>query len=277
MVQQATGAIDSAGIAGSINGEGTAAGISMSLGAIIKRHKRTLINFQESFLLPFVRKAAYRYMQFDPERYPVKDYQFVASSSLGIIAREYEVTQLVQLLQTMSPDSPLYGTLIESIVDNMNLANREEMIQKLKEAAKPDPQKQQLEQQQAQMAMAMQKAQSDAYAAQAMDFMARAEKNKAEAALAQYDSETDRIKVLSSNVQQGDADEREFQKRARVAELILKEQEINLKRGTMDANAQTGLGDLGQPQQPVAEPEPAGPTIEAAMRGAGRENQGVGE
>jgi hypothetical protein len=48
MVQQATGAVDSAGIAGQVNGEATAAGISMSLGAIIKRHKRTLINFQQS-------------------------------------------------------------------------------------------------------------------------------------------------------------------------------------------------------------------------------------
>ena len=67
MVQQATGAVDSAGIAGQVNGEATAAGISMSLGAIIKRHKRTLINFQQSFLIPFVKKSAYRYMQFDPE------------------------------------------------------------------------------------------------------------------------------------------------------------------------------------------------------------------
>ena len=62
MVQTATGAIDSAGVPGSINGESTAAGISMSLGAIIKRHKRTLINFQESFVIPFVTKAAHRYM-----------------------------------------------------------------------------------------------------------------------------------------------------------------------------------------------------------------------
>ena len=98
MVQQATGAVDSAGIAGQVNGEATAAGISMSLGAIIKRHKRTLINFQQSFLIPFVEKAAWRYMQFDPESYPVSDYKFVATSSLGIIAREYEVTQLTQLL-----------------------------------------------------------------------------------------------------------------------------------------------------------------------------------
>ena len=81
MVQQATGAVDSAGIAGQVNGEATAAGISMSLGAIIKRHKRTLINFQQSFLIPFVKKAAYRYMQFDPENYPVADYKFNASST----------------------------------------------------------------------------------------------------------------------------------------------------------------------------------------------------
>jgi hypothetical protein len=275
MVQQATGAIDSAGIAGSINGEGTAAGISMSLGAIIKRHKRTLINFQESFLLPFVRKAAYRYMQFDPERYPVSDYQFTASSSLGIIAREYEVTQLVQLLQTMSPESPLYPTLIESIVDNMNLANREELIARLKEASQPDPQQQQMAMQQAQAQMAMQQAQTSAYAAQAADFMARAEKYKAEAAVTNYDSQTDRIKVLSSNLEIGDADDREFEKRARVAELILKEQAINMK-GNNNANAQTGLGDLGQPQQSVEQPQQSGPTIEPAMRGAGRENQNNG-
>ena len=99
----------------------------MSLGALIKRHKRTLINFQQSFLIPFVKKAAHRYMQFDPENYPVADYKFNASSTLGIIAREYEVTQLVQL-QTMGQDLPPYATLIQSIVDNMNLSNREELL-----------------------------------------------------------------------------------------------------------------------------------------------------
>jgi len=251
MVQQATGAVDAAGIAGSINGEGTAAGISMSLGAIIKRHKRTLINFQESFLIPFVRKAAYRYMQFDPERYPVKDYKFVASSSLGIIAREYEVTQLVQLLQTTSPESPLYNSLIESVVDNMNLSNREELIAKLKKAAEPDPQAQQAAQEAQQAQMAMQQAQTQAFQAQAMDFAARAEKNKAEAAVAQFDAETARIKALSSNLQQGDADEKEFQKRARVAELVLKERELNMKE---KQNATT-KADSGVPEQSSPQPQ----------------------
>ena len=40
MVQTSTGAVDSTGVSGGINGEATAAGISMSLGAIIKQHKR---------------------------------------------------------------------------------------------------------------------------------------------------------------------------------------------------------------------------------------------
>ena len=147
MVQQATGAVDSAGMQGVVNGKATAGGISMGLGAIIKRHKRTLINFQEAFLLPFVSKAAHRYMQFAPELYPVQDFKFVPTSSLGIIAREYEVTQLVQLLQTMGKDSPMYPLLIEAVIENMNISNREAIVAKLKESQQPNPEAQQAAQQ----------------------------------------------------------------------------------------------------------------------------------
>ena len=111
-LQQATGAIDNTSILGSVEGGRTSAGASMAIAPIVKRHKRTLVNFTDSFLIPFIQKAAWRYMQYDPDRYPVGDYNFVVSGSLGIIAREYEVSQLVQLLQTMSPDSPLYPVLI---------------------------------------------------------------------------------------------------------------------------------------------------------------------
>ena len=231
MVQQATGAIDAAGIPGSINGEATAAGISMSLGAIIKRHKRTLINFQDSFLIPFVRKSAYRYMQFDPERYPVKDYKFQASSSLGIIAREYEVTQLVQLLQTMSPDTPLYPALIEAIVDNMNLSNREELIARLREAAQPNPEEQAMQQAQMEAQMRMQAAQTAAFEQQAAEFQARALKAAEEAKFISYEAETDRIKAIGASNQTSPED-KEFERRARLAELVLKEKDMELKAQT---------------------------------------------
>lgn len=233
MVQTATGAIDSAGIAGSINGEATAAGVSMSLGAIIKRHKRTLINFQDSFLIPFVQKAAWRYMQFEPELYPVADYKFHTSSSLGIIAREYEVTQLVQLLQTMSPDTPMYPKLVMSIIDNMNLSNREELIATLEQANQPNPEAQQMAQAAQQAQLAFQQSQTNALNGQAQESAARAQKLAVEAGAIPQELEIDRIKAATTNLKAGDADDKEFEKRLKISEQLLKEREVAVKEGNV--------------------------------------------
>jgi hypothetical protein len=256
MVQQATGAVDSAGIAGSVNGEATAAGISMSLGAIIKRHKRTLINFQQSFLIPFVKKAAYRYMQFDPESYPVADYKFNASSTLGIIAREYEVTQLVQLLQTMGKESPLYNTLIQSVIDNMNLSNREELLVSMAQAMQPNPQQQQAQQAQ----MAFQQSQTAALSAQAQESQARAAKLAAEAQAVPQELEIDKINAITRNLREGDAEDKEFERRMRVADTLLKEKQIQGKTNANNAerNAAPARPDQQQVQRPVRPIGPAG-------------------
>ena len=250
MVQTATGAVDSTGVSGQVNGEGTAAGISMSLGAIIKRHKRTLINFQESFIIPLVTKAAHRYMQFEPETYPVADYKFDVSSSLGIIAREYEVTQLVQLLQTMSPDTPMYPELVKSIVDNMNLSNREELIAKLDQSNQPNPEAQKAQQATQQAALAFQGAQTTALQGQAQESQARAAKYAAEAQAVPQELEIDRIKAVTANLSAGDADDNEFQKRLEISKQLLKEREVAVKEGIPPQATP-------QPQaQPQATPEP---------------------
>ena len=241
MVQMATGAIDAAGIPGSINGDSTAAGISMSLGAIIKRHKRTLINFQDAFLLPFVTKAAHRYMQFNPELYPVRDFKFVASSSLGIIAREYEVTQLVQLLQTMSPDSPMYPMLIESIVDNMNLSNREEIIERLRQVNQPNPEEQQQQQMQMQIEMAHKQEVIKNVQAQTAEIQSRVEQNAVETQMLPLDAETRRIAV-QVKAGQDDMGDKEFERRARLAELVLKEREIASKEDIVEQQMRQSNG-----------------------------------
>jgi len=229
MVQQATGAVDTASLSSMAGSEGTAAGLSMSLGALIKRHKRTLINFQELFLLPMVQKTAWRYMQFDPENYPIKDFKFVASSSLGIIAREYEVTQLVQLLQTMQQDSPMYPMLIESILENMNISNREELIGRMKQSQEPNPEAQQKQQMQMQVQMAKEQATAAALNAQAAEANERANKYKSEVELAEYEAQTNRIKALSTNLKEGDGDDKEFERRIKTAELLIKEKAIDAK------------------------------------------------
>ena len=268
MVQQATGAVDSAGLAGNVNGEATAAGISMSLGAIIKRHKRTLINFQQSFLIPFVKKAAHRYMQFDPENYPVKDYKFNATSTLGIIAREYEVTQLVQLLQTMKQDSPIYPVLIQSIVDNMNLSNREELIASMQQAQQPNPEAQQAAMQAQQSQLALQQSQTAALSAQAQESQARAQKYSVEAQLEPQEVEIKRIEAITRNLQAGDQDDKEFERRLKVAQAITKDKEVEAK---------INVNDPARPQEPNRPSErsvqrPVQPPVEPRREGSGPRN-----
>ena len=247
MVQQATGAVDSAGIAGQVNGEATAAGISMSLGAIIKRHKRTLINFQQSFLLPFITKAAHRYMQFDPENYPVADYKFTATSTLGIIAREYEVTQLVQLLQTMKQDSPMYPLLMQSIIDNMNLSNREELIAAMQQASQPNPQAQQMAMLAQQAQIELQQSQTAALQGQAAESQARAGKLAVESQIAPQELQIDLVNAVTKNLKEGDQEDKEFERRLKVADRLLKKREMEAK--TQNANDANGTQQPVQPSQ----------------------------
>ena len=268
MVQQATGAVDSAGIAGSVNGEATAAGISMSLGAIIKRHKRTLINFQQSFLIPFVKKAAHRYMQFDPESYPVADYKFNASSTLGIIAREYEVTQLVQLLQTMDRQSPLYNTLIQSIIDNMNLSNREELLAAMSKAMQPNPQAQQMAMATQQAQLEFQQSQTAALSAQAQESAARATKLAAEAQVVPQELEIDKINAITRNLKEGDQEDKEFERRMRVADTLLKNKALEGKTNVNNPERNATPARPSQQPLPRNVPTPTGPRSQGGPAGS---------
>jgi hypothetical protein len=206
----------------------------MSLGAIMKRHKRTLINFQDCFLIPLIEKSAYRYMQYDPENFPAQDFKFVASSSLGVIAREYEVTQLVQLLQTLGQDSPMYPMLVEAVVDNMSLSNREDIIAQLKQLNQPNPQAQEAQQAQMQMQLATQQAQIQLLQSQAAESQSRAGKYQMETQAIPEKVQNDRIRAVSSNIQPGNQDDKEFEKRAKIAELVLKERDIVSKERMVD-------------------------------------------
>jgi hypothetical protein len=235
MVQQSTGAIDSNGVPAGLNGEGTAAGISMGLGAVIKRHKRTLVNFQENFLIPFIEKAACRYMQFTPELYPVKDYKFVATSSLGVVAREYEVTQLVQLLQTMSPESPAYPLLIESIVSNMSLTNRDQIIEVLRKANQPTPEQQQINQVKQKIELDSAMAMLEKLKAETAEISSRIQQNNVETQLLPVEEETKRMFAMSNN---NPPEKSEYDKILEFAKLELREQEINNKLDIVSAQMQ---------------------------------------
>ena len=252
MVQTATGAVDPSGTTAGSDTR-SAAGFSMGLGTIIKRHKRTLINFQESFLLPFVTKVAHRYMQFEPELYPVGDYKFIASSSLGVVAREYEIAQLTQLLQTMGDDNPVKLQLLSAIIDNMSLSNREELLAVFNQAAQPNPQQAQIAQLTAQAQLEFQQSQTNALNGQAQEASARAAKLAVETQTIPQELEIDRIKAITTNLKAGTQDDKEFERRIKISEQLLKERDIASKE-QQQANAKQQEMPLEQPQQPTVTP-----------------------
>ncbi len=233
MVQQATGAVDSA-IPGNLN-DTAASTLSMGLSAIIKRQKRTLVNFQQSFLIPFVKMAACRYMQFDPENYPVEDFVFTVTSSLGILQREYEVTQLVQLLQTMPQDNPLYPALIKSIVDNMALSNREELDAMIDQSMQPDPQQQEMAQVSAKAQLEFTQGQTAALVGQANESNSRAKKIEAETIAVPIKLESDRIEAIADLTRsEGDLD-KDDKLKLKIAETAIKEKKVSVEEAKISA------------------------------------------
>ena len=230
MLLQATGTLDSQGMVSSVARDAGQGGISMAVASIIKKYKRTLVNFQEDFMIPFIMKAAYRYMQFDPERYPTVDLKFIPTAALGIIAREHEQQQFISLLQTLGPNTPVLPVILKGIMTNSSLSNRHELIQMLDSMAKPDPQAQQMQQAQQQLALQAAQAQIAVQTTQAEQNRAEAAKLMTEAQLMPQEVQAKTLAATTKNLPDNDAmAEKEFNKRVKIAELMLKEKDIENK------------------------------------------------
>ena len=230
MLLQATGTLDSQGMVSAVSRDAGQGGISMAVASIIKKYKRTLVNFQEDFMIPFITKAAYRYMQFDPERYPTVDMKFIPTAALGIIAREHEQQQFISLLQTLGPNTPVLPVILKGIMANSSLSNRYELIEMLDKMASGDPQAQQAAQMQQQLAMQLAQAQIAVQTTQAEQNKAEAQKLLTEAQLMPIELQAKSMAATTKNLpNEADLAAREFDKRVKVADLLLKEADIKNK------------------------------------------------
>ena len=233
MLLQATGTLDTAAMqAQPVGGE-----LSIQLSSIIKKNKRTLVNFQDQFLIPFIEKAAWRFMQFDPDNFPVKDWKFIPASTLGMLAREVEQQQFINLMKTLGPDSPLVPILMQGVIETSNLANKQQLLQMLAQAMQPNPQQQQLQEMQMQLQAGLIQAQTADLTTKAQKQQAEAQQVMVETQLLPEEVKAKQIAALSTNLQAGDADDKEFERRVKVADLLLKEKNIDLKEKDMQQNA----------------------------------------
>ncbi len=239
LLLQATGTVDSAGMPSAAPRDAGAGGMSMAMAGIIKKYKRTLTNFQEDFLIPFINKAAWRYMQFDPERYPSVDVKFIPTATLGILAREFEQQQLIGLLQTLGPNTPVLPLILKGILQNSSLTNRGELIQTLDQMSQPNPEAQQQAQMQQEAAMAKLQADLALLQAQTQKAAAEAQQTMVETQLMPEELRVKVVQAAATNLDQ-DAD---FAKRMKLADLMLKEKDI-------DSNERIALAQMSnrQPQ-----------------------------
>jgi len=233
MLLQATGTLDTANMMSQPQG----GQISIAMSGILKKNKRTLVNFQDQFLIPFIEKAAWRFMQFDPENFPVQDWKFVPSSTLGMLAREVEQQQFINILKTLGPNSPITPVLMLGIVKNSSLPNRVEMQQQIAKTMQPNPQQQQMEQATLQVKMQQEQALAAKTMGEAKEREAMAQKHMVEAQLEPDLVKAKLMAAISTNLpEEDDMIAKEFDRRVKIAELMLKEKQIDLKEQDMQDN-----------------------------------------
>ncbi len=236
MLLMATGTIDSNGQVSQVSRD--SGGLDMATATIIKKYKRTLVNFQEDFLIPFINKAAWRRMQFDPERYPSVDVKFIPTATLGIIAREYEQKQLAFLMQTLGAQSPLTPILMQGILKNSSISNREEMVQQMQKMSQPDPQSQQIGNQKAVLEIQLLDAQVKTLKSKIAETMANTQKSTVEAQLAPDETKAKVLSAISRNLPSDDNQANaEFDRRVTIAELMMKEEDLRVKKAAVVSQA----------------------------------------
>jgi hypothetical protein len=154
--------------------------------------------------------------------------QFIPTATLGIMAREYEQQQLIGLLQTLGPNTPVLPIILKGIIANSSLSNRAEMEMALDQMSQPNPEAQQQAQMAAQMQMEQAQATTASLQARAQRDQAEAQKTMVETQLLPEELKAKVISSLSTNIEGENAD-KEFEKRAKIADLMLKEKDINNK------------------------------------------------
>jgi hypothetical protein len=175
MVQMATGAMDPGGQYNA--NQQSASNTALNASAFIKRARRTMQNIERQWMQPLVQKAMLRYMQFDPQTFQY-DPVFSVRGTMGIMAREFEQQQLIQVLGIMK-DTPMGPMIMKAVVDNTSSPHKKDMMKALDQFLAPPSEEAAQKQKQ------MEELQMRAQMAQTAEVEAKAEKAKAEAGRAQ--------------------------------------------------------------------------------------------
>lgn len=237
MVQMGTGAFDTASSlrSQSQSGANAAGSNSMLMGAFVKRSKRAIRNVDRNLLTPVIQKAMWRYMQFDPLRYP-QDYKFQVKATLGIIAREVEAAQMSQLIGMLPEEAQKVKlTISQGVIEHSTFANKAQVLKAINEFMQPPPPEVQEQQQMlADMNLQAAIAQAKQVVLENQKTVAEIRKILAEAqsAMRKGDMEDDKLILEQQKVllMRDELDQFAEQNKIAMKRLDLQEQQLDLKR-----------------------------------------------
>tara|TARA_R110002050_G_scaffold31237_1_gene80646 strand:- start:544 stop:1044 length:501 start_codon:yes stop_codon:yes gene_type:complete len=110
---------------------------------------------------------------------------------MGIMAKELEMQQMVQMLQSIPKDSPAFNVLLLAVFQNSSIHNRDQVVQALMQGFQPNPEEQQMQQMAQQLQMQQLQADIQKTLAEAQEEQARAMKHQADAGSSQPQNELD--------------------------------------------------------------------------------------
>ena len=155
---------------------------------------------------------------------------FIPTATLGIIAREHEQQMFIGLLQTLGPNTPVLPLILKGVLANSSLTNRYELMEQLDKMSQPNPQADEMAQMQQQLALQAAQAQIAVNTTAAEQNRAEAQKLMVETQLMPQEVQAKMSASLTKNLpNQDDANQREFDKRVKIADLMLKEADIKNK------------------------------------------------
>jgi len=159
----------------------------------------------------------------------------------------------------------MYPIILRSVVDNMSLTNRDELLAQLDEQNKPDEAEAQMAEQKHAMEIEVQKTTLAALAGQAHESEAKAAKVQAEMMNIEEENNIAYAKIAASQVQPEINPEQDaFEKKIIIMEEIRKDRELNLREEDMKARGEQHAADMSAKSaeqdmlaQALAEPSPS--------------------
>lgn len=247
MVQTATGAMDPGASYGAAQGSQDRAMMSASF---LKRARRTMQNIERSLLRPLIRKTMWRYVQYLPTVFP-QDYEFTVRGTLGVMAREIEQQQIVQMASLVPNESRPFLAIVKAFFDNSSNSKKKEINSALEELLNPEPNPEAEKMQQRMQELEMRRAEAEVaeVEAKAQKALAEAERAKAlaQAALVEADFKDEElanqqiqhaIDLKEVNAFEMQNQISQMMQHLRAFDLALKAKETEARIGKMNAEAQ---------------------------------------